>query len=136
MAVVPNTLTLNLAKSLSVAIGLFGFAFTAWIFYSTLVLYPNDASFSVLGAILSVILVTLGVSSAVLGRLVRRRISGQTFSTGAIYGLAVGIAILWLPLFLPSPSMVVFFLISGSLLLLHALFGRQKIELSTRLADR
>jgi len=68
----------------------------------------------------------LGIGSALPGRLVWRRISGQSFSTGPVYGLAAAIAIMWLPLFLLSPSMIVFFLIAGAQLVLHALFGRQK----------
>ncbi len=52
MATIPNTLTFNSAKALSAVIGLFGLAFAAWIFYATLVLYPSDANFSVLGAVL------------------------------------------------------------------------------------
>jgi hypothetical protein len=55
----------------SAIIGLFGFAFAAWIFYSALVLYPNDDNFSMLG-----ILATLGVISSILSLLVWRRIFG------------------------------------------------------------
>ena len=106
-------------------IGLFGFAFAAWIFYATLVLYPNDDNFSMLGIIFYGILATLGVSSTILLLLVWRLISGQLFETKFVYVLAALVAILWLPLFFLSPLMVVFFLISVGLLALHAMFGRQ-----------
>ena len=130
MAVVPNTLTLDLAKSLSVAIGLFGLAFAVWIFYATLVLYPNDSNLLLWGFVFYGMLAVLGVCSALLSRLVWQRIAGRTFSTGAIYGLAAAIATLWMPLFLLSPSMVAYFLIAVALLLLHALFGRHRLEVA------
>ena len=104
----------------SAIIGLFGFAFAAWIFYSALALYPNDDNFSMLG-----ILATLGVISSILSLLVWRRIFGQLFETKFVHVLAALVAILWLPLFLLSPSMVVFFLIAVVLLALNVMFGRQ-----------
>jgi hypothetical protein len=104
----------------SAIIGLFGFAFAAWIFYSALALYPNDDNFSMLG-----ILATLGVISSILSLLVWRRIFRQLFGTKFVHVIAALVAILWLPLFLLSPSMVVFFLIAVALLALHVMFGRQ-----------
>ena len=109
-----------LGMAASAIIGLFGFAFAAWIFYSALVLYPNDDNFSMLG-----ILATLGVISSILSLLVWRRIFGQLFETKFVHVLAALVAILWLPLFLLSPSMVVFFLIAVVLLALNVMFGRQ-----------
>jgi hypothetical protein len=128
MAMTPNTLTLNAAKLTSAAIGYFGLVFAMWIFYATLVMYPSDANFSIIGVVLYGVLATLGIGSAILGRLVWRRISGTTFETATIYRIASGMAILWFPLFLFSPSMVMFFLISVSLLVLHALFGRTRLS--------
>jgi hypothetical protein len=112
----------------SATVGLFGLGFAIWIFYATLVEYTSDGEFTFMSALAYGILAIQGVGSVLLGHLVWRRISGDSFSTGAVYFLAAAIAFLWVPMFFmtPSPSMFVYVLVAGALLILHELFGRQR----------
>jgi hypothetical protein len=116
------------------ALAILAIVYVSWFFYAVYVMGPreygrNEANYSWSGVIFSSILVLLGVATIVLTRFIWRSIAGQDTATKTIHGLAALVAIIWLPLGLISPSVVIFLFTSVFQLVLHSLFGGRAFRL-------
>ena len=127
----------KLALGAVAALAILGVVFVTWFFYVVYVTDPreyvrNDANYFWSGARYGSVVVVLAVATIVLTRLIWRSIAGGVTASKTIYGLTALVGVLWLPLALISPSMIIFPIIAMLLLTLHSLLGRRATRISSQ----
>ena len=120
----PLSIASLVAMGITGLIALVSTVYAIGFFYGVLVLYPNDANYSLYGIIVLSSMLLVAISTVVMSRYVWGRIARKSDNSKKIYGLAAAMTVLPLPVALISPSAMIFFLFAVMLLALNWIFGR------------
>lgn len=73
-----NSSKAKAAKGTAAALGLFAIVYVVWFWYAVIVLYPNDANSSLIGAVGLSLMASLGVTTVAMSRSIWLRSSGRS----------------------------------------------------------
>ena len=123
------TIGSKFAMTATATIAILGAAYVIWFFYAVYVRDPreygrNEANYSLIGAILGSIMLTLGVATVALSRFIWHRIAGRGAGSKKINSLVIVIMLFPFPLAPVSPTTMIFVIFALLLLLLNRIFGR------------
>lgn len=119
-----NSSKAKAAKGTTAALGLFAIVYVVWFLYAVIVLYPNDANSSLIGAVGLSLMASLGVTTVAMSRSIWLRSSGRS-TNARLFWIYTPFMVVFPVLVYPlSPTTLIFVIFAFVLLLLNKEMGR------------